>query len=351
MKRKLALFVAVIFVISLVPAFTVGAASPTLTVNMTEKTGAMRHGSAGFLYGLGSHGTPNPNMLTPLKPGTAVQKAPDGLQHPTGDVLDVAETFIEAGGEQVQIYLQDIYALWDYEYTGIDDYLKEIEKMVPKIVALRESNPDFNGKLVYVPYNEPDGIWFQNVDGSAEVQARFNEYWQKAYELIHQLDPEALVGGASYASYRGNAMESWIKFCVENNCEPDYITWHELQTDKLSSFKSHLDHYRSLEQKYGMNEREIIINEYAPQDHCSVPGKLVNWIALFEENKVSGCLPYWHNAGNLDDIAADNNQPNGAWWLYKWYGDMSGETLRVETSTSRDQLYGLASIDDNKRSA
>lgn len=328
---------------------TAYAAEPTLTVSMTQKCGEMRHGSGGFLYGLGSDGTPNANMLTPLKPGTAVQKAPDGLQHPTGDVLDTAKTFIEAGGEQVQIYLQDIYALWSYEYTGIDDYLSRIEEMVPKLVALRESNPDFTGKFVYVPFNEPDGIWYNNVNSSASVQNTFNQNWKAAYELIHKLDPKALIGGVSYASYQSNAMESWIKFCTENDCEPDYITWHELQTDKLSSFKSHLEHYRSLEKKYNMEEREIIINEYAPQDHCSVPGKLVNWIALFEENKVSGCLPYWHNAGNLDDIAADNNEPNGAWWLYKWYGDMSGETLKVTTSTSRDQLYGLASIDDNKK--
>lgn len=353
MKKLLSVVLSLALCLSCIGGLTLtaSAANPTLTVNMTEKTGPMRHGSGGFLYGLGSDGTPNANMLTPLKPGTAVQKAPDGLQHPTGDVLDTAETFIKAGGEQVQIYLQDIYALWSYEYTGMDDYLSRIREMVPKIADLRDSNPAFEGKLVYVPFNEPDGIWYGNVNNDTSVQNKFNENWKAAYELIRELDDKALIGGVSYASYQSNAMESWIKFCVENKCEPDYITWHELQTDKLSSFKSHLDHYRNLEKKYGMSEREIIINEYAPQDHCSVPGKLVNWIALFEENKVSGCLPYWHNAGNLDDIAADNNEPNGAWWLYKWYGDMSGETLKLTTSTSRDQLYGLASIDDNKKSA
>ncbi len=352
MKKLFSLVLAAAMTLALAPSLPAAAASvPTLTVDMTEKTGPMRHGSAGFLYGLGSHGTPNANTLTPLKPDTAVQKAPDGLQHPTGDVLDVAETFIEAGGEQVQIYLQDIFALWSYEYTDIDDYLERIKEMVPKIVALRDSHPDFSGKFVYVPYNEPDGIWFGGINDRADVQDKFNDYWQKAYTLIKELDPDALIGGASYSVYQPNAMESWIRFCAENGCEPDYITWHELQTDKLSSFKSHLDHYRGLESKYGMEQREIIINEYAPQNHCSVPGKLVNWIALFEENKVSGCLPYWHNAGNLNDIAADNNEPNGAWWLYKWYGDMSGETLSLTTSTARDKLYGLASIDDNKKSA
>lgn len=354
MKKIISLALALTLALSVItfsPLTASAANTPTLTVDMTDKTGPMRHGSAGFLYGLGSHGTPNANTLTPLKPGTAVQKAPDGLQHPTGDVLDVAETFLEAGGEQIQIYLQDIFALWSYEYTTIDDYLERIKEMVPKIVELRESRPDFAGKFVYVPYNEPDGIWFQDVNNNDSVQNRLNEYWKKAYDLIKELDPEALIGGISFATYQYNAMDRWLRYCAANDCEPDYITWHELQTDKLSSFVDHLNHYRWVEKDVGMEPREIIINEYAPQDHCSVPGKLVNWIALFEENKVSGCLPYWHNAGNLDDIAADNNEPNGAWWLYKWYGDMSGETLKLTTSTARDQLYGLASIDDNKKSA
>ncbi|MCD8049578.1 MAG: discoidin domain-containing protein [Clostridia bacterium] len=351
MKKLISLVLALVIVSSFVTIPALSASAQTLTVDMSQKTGAMRHGSAGFLYGLGSDGTPSATLLTPLKPGTAVQKAPDGLQHPTGDVLDVADTFISAGGEQVQIYLQDIYALWSYEYTGIDDYLEKIAEMVPKIVELRNSDESFAGKLVYIPFNEPDGIWYTNINSSTTVQDTFNADWKAAYNLIRSLDPDALIGGVSYATYQSNAMRSWIKFCVDNDCEPDYITWHELQTDKLSSFTSHLAHYRALEEEFGMTEREIIINEYAPQADCSVPGKLVNWIALFEENKVSGCLPYWHNAGNLNDIAADNNEPNGAWWLYKWYGDMSGETLSVTTSTSRDALYGLASIDDNKKSA
>lgn len=353
MRKILSFLIAIMIMATLVsvPTMSQAAFVPTLTIDMGEKTGQLRHGSSGFLYGLGSDGTPSVNTLTPLKPSTAVQKAPDGLQHPTGDVMDVAGTFISAGGEQVQIYLQDIYALWPYEQTSFEEYLSHIEVMVPKIVALRDSNPDYKGKFVYVPFNEPDGIWYGNIGNDASVQARFNENWLEAYTLIKRIDPDALIGGISCANYLLGAYEAWIKFCVENDCEPDYITWHELQVGDLTDFKGNLDHYRSLEAKYGMEEREIIINEYAERNHCSVPGKLVNWIALFEENKVSGCLPYWHNAGNLNDIVADNNEPNGAWWLYKWYGDMSGETLALTTNTARAEFYGLASIDDNKKSA
>ncbi len=353
MKKILSFLLSVAIFATLLtfPIISEAAFVPTLTIDMSNKTGPMRHGSSGFLYGLGSDGTPSVNTLTPLKPSTAVQKAPDGLQHPTGDVLDVAGTFISAGGEQVQIYLQDIYALWPYEQTSFEEYLSHIEEMVPKIVALRSSNPAYEGKLVYVPFNEPDGIWYGNIGWDANVQSRFNSNWLSAYTLIKSLDPDALIAGTSCANYQSGHMDSWLKFCTQNNCEPDFITWHELQTDDLSAFASNLASYRAIEAKYGMEEREIIINEYAPQDHCSNPGKLINWIALFEENKVSGCLPYWHNAGNLNDIAADNNEPNGAWWLYKWYGDMSGETLSLTTNTARTELYGLASIDDNKKSA
>ncbi len=353
MKKTISLLIIFVMLVGFIqlPTTVEAAFVPTLTIDMNNKTGAMRHGSGGFLYGLGSVGTPSANMLTPLKPSTAVQKAPDGLQHPTGDVLDVAGTFISAGGEQVQIYLQDTYALWPYEQTSFEEYLSHIEEMVPKIVALRQSDSAYSGKFVYVPFNEPDGIWYGNIGWDSSVQSRFNQNWLSAYTLIKQLDPDALIAGTSCANYQSGHMNSWIKFCTENNCEPDYITWHELQDYDLNSFASNLADYRSIEKKYSMTEREIIINEYAPQDHCSNPGKLVNWIALFEENKVAGCLPYWHNAGNLNDLAADNNEPNGAWWLYKWYGDMSGETLALSTNTARTEYYGLAAIDENKKIA
>ena len=77
----------------------------------------------------------------------------------------------------------------------------------------------------------------------------------------------------------------------------------------------------------------------------------MNWIARLEDEKVYGCLPFWHQANNLNDLTADANEGNGAWWLYKWYGDMSGETVKVSTNTSYEQLYGVASIDNTKQSA
>lgn len=40
--------------------------SPTLTVDMSQRTGALKHGSAGFLYGLGEDGVPSAHIISPL---------------------------------------------------------------------------------------------------------------------------------------------------------------------------------------------------------------------------------------------------------------------------------------------
>ncbi len=321
--------------------------SPTLTVDMSQRTGALKHGSAGFLYGLGEDGVPSAHILSPLKPKIAVQKAPDGMQHPNGDALNVAKTFIEAGGEQVQIYMQDYYAIWPYEFTNIDDYIKILKDMIPKVKASKYAD-----KMVYVPFNEPDWIWYKGIDSDEAVQKRFFEDWLKVYRVIKDIDPDARIAGTGCAKYQEAFLEKFIPFCKENNCMPDIITWHELEADKLESFAQHYDHYRTLEKTNNLKEHEIVINEYAPQAHCSVPGKLVSWISIFEDKKVSACLPYWHISNNLNDMAADNNEVNGAWWLYKWYGDMSGETLKTSrTNSDQQELYGLASINENKKSA
>ena len=83
--------------------------------------------------------------------------------------------------------------------------------------------------------------------------------------------------------------------------------------------------------------------------YCGVPGRLVNWISRLEDEKITGCLPFWHQANNLNDLAAGANEGNGAWWLYQWYGNMSGKTQPVSSTTSYDKLYGVSTMDEAKR--
>ena len=101
-----------------------------------------------------------------------------------------------------------------------------------------------------------------------------------------------------------------------------------------------------------MPESTIVINEYATMEGCGVPGILIRYIANMEENKVYACLPFWHQANNLNDLAADANEPNSAWWFYKWYAEMNGQLLSVsKENTTAVGLNGIAAIDSAKAAA
>ena len=142
------------------------------------------------------------------------------------------------------------------------------------------------------------------------------------------------------------------------------ITWHELDTWCLSpnGLAAHMRDFKKIWAntdwtKYNAANNttgtpeipQICINEYAEMAYCGVPGRLVNWISRLEDEKITGCLPFWHQANNLNDLAAGANEGNGAWWLYQWYGNMSGKTQPVSSTTSYDKLYGVSTMDEAKR--
>ena len=324
---------------------------PSLTVDMTHSIGAVKHGATGFLYGQGEEGVPNVNLLTAIKPYVSEQKPPEGLQHPNGDVLSIAETFFEAGGDSIQVACPDIYSEWPYEFESIPEY---IEKLKVQVQQIRDAG--YSEKVVYVPFNEPNGNWYGGMWG--DTQQRFFDDWKTVYDAIKSVDPNAKIAGSNLTHYIDYHVQDFVRFCAANDCIPDQFTWHVLNDGAFNSFSSDLAKYRSYEKQYWIDpglvseEREVVINEYADFTHLGVPGQLARWIGLFEDEKVTACLAYWHISNNLDDLAADNNEPNGAWWLYKWYGDMSGETLKITPKRyAKDKLYGVASLDEKKKSA
>ena len=316
---------------------------PTLTVDMSEAgERELYHGATGWLYGQGDDQVPTANTITALKPNTAVQKAPNGMQHPNGDVLDIADTFLSAGGKHIQIYVPDYYALWFYEFTGTEYYLDILEMQARACIEAGIAED-----VVYVLYNEPNANWIGGsyTDHSGKTVTGWdsmNWFWLDMVEKLREIYREENIAsepktaGLNLAVYDKNVMDNYIKFCAEHDCMPDIVSWHDLATWQYNIFDEEYSHYRSLEKKYGVEPREIVINEYAAQSECASPGDLVRWIGLWEDYQVAGCLPYWHFSNNLNGLAADTNEGNGAWWLYKWYGDMSGSYL------SRDGGAGVS---------
>ncbi|KAI8812368.1 carbohydrate binding family 6 [Cladochytrium replicatum] len=310
-----------------------------LTVDLTSNTGPLRYGAVGFLYGLGDVGIPTDTMLFALKPQVTAQKPPDGLQHPNGDAIKIAPAFKRAGGREIQVYTQDIYQSWPYPVPGVQAYLKDLEPVINKLKA-----DPYHSSYVYVPINEPDLQWYEN-----NVTGLMTD-WKTIVQRIRTLDPTARFAGPNFAIYRNDEHTKFFTYAKENDVYPDVVTWHELQNDFFTNWYDHFNHYRALEAKLGVSPRPITINEYARSSgDLGVPGNLVQFIARFENSKVDGCLAYWTTAGGLNDLVTHNNQATGAWWLYKWYSDMTGNTITVLTPSVGSSLQGVASVDSSKK--
>jgi hypothetical protein len=323
-----------------------------LTVDLASETGPVFGGASGALYGLSEDGVPGADLLAPLHVRTIAQKPPGGLQHPTGDTDKVAPGFFGAGGALILVYLQDIYPDWPYKDSGIADYLTRVRS-----AARSFTDRPYRNQVAFVPFNEPDWIWYdlKTTDPAQYItnRDRFLADWATACLTIRSVNPDALIVGPNEAYYDSRFMPDFLSAAKAGHVLPDIISWHELSPDSLRTYRSSYVSYRELEQQLGIPPLPVNINEYGNRRDLSVPGQLVQWIAMFEDTKVDADQAYWDIAGNYADNAVQNNMPNGSWWLLRWYGAMTGHTVRVvpPVPDTVDTLCGLASLDTGKRQA
>ncbi|PIM66311.1 cellulosome protein [Streptomyces sp. JV178] len=323
-----------------------------LTVDLSASEGPVMRGANGALYGLSDDGVPSDAALAPLKITSISQKPEGGAQHPNGDALTVSKSFFRNGGGEINVMMQDIYAKWPYEDLGIDDYLLKVDRIAEEIAA--DPNSD---RFVYVPFNEPDQIWYKlDVADQAQYEKnrdRFFRDWKTVYQRIRAIDADARIAGPNEASYHTRLLKDFLAFAQREDVLPQIMTWHELGSGSLRDFQGHYDDYRSLERQLGIAPLKINIDEYANRRDLSVPGQLVQWVSMFERNKVYANQAYWDAAGNMDGNVVRSNIPNGGWWFFRWYAGLTGDTVKVTPPRANtiDTLQGLASLDTSRRQA
>lgn len=327
--------------------------TPALTIDASGQNEKIGHFATGFLYGVSDEGSPSVNTLTSIKPKVLSTKGALGTEHPYGDALDIADEFFEAGGEMVMMYANGYYGKFGTNVEASEYAAVLKNEICPAVVeyknSVKDKYPNIDSELVYIPINEGTPRVF-----NGETQDTIFEVWKMYYDAIREVDENAAIAGPNNATYFSGyaTMEAFLTYCKENNCLPDVITWHQLGDSGINNgIVNNSADYRSICQKLGIDEKPVVVNEYAWYTDCGVPGKLVNWIAKFEEAGVYGCLPFWHQANNLNDLTAGQNEGASAWWAYKWYADMEGNRLDVsQENTTLPGFYGLASLDEAKHS-
>lgn len=110
------------------------AAVPRLVVDMLDDHGEIMHGASGFLYGISSEGVPENSLIVPLMPKVLATKGALGTEHPYGDALDVAESFFMSGGEMVQMYCSNYYAIFGPVATNVQ-YAEDLKNIIAPAVV------------------------------------------------------------------------------------------------------------------------------------------------------------------------------------------------------------------------
>ena len=319
------------------PAQAAPTAATTLVVNAASTLRSVTHVATGSLYGLADASTPADSLVTPLKPNTFVQMAPGGSQlpngepKPAGDALVVASKAARAGAKVV-VRMPDWYPNFPYQWVSWSDWLSAVDKQVASVKSSGATNV-----AAYELWNEPDWTWNTSAAGA------FDAGWATTYREVRGKDANTPIQGPSYSAWNQSWMSTFLTDAKASGTVPDIVSWHELQGSQ--NIAAHVAAYRALETSLGISPRPISIEEYGTTSEVGVPGQLVGYVAKFERTGVHDAeLAFWNHYGTLGDTLTDTGgSPNGSYWLYKWYGDMSGNMLTT-TPPAQTGIDGAASL-------
>ncbi|MFG3024092.1 RICIN domain-containing protein [Streptomyces sp. NPDC048254] len=318
------------------PAGAAPTSATTLVVNANQILRPVTHVASGSLYGLDTASVPADSLVAPLKPNTFVQMAPGGSQLPNGepspggDALVVAPEAARAGAKVV-VRMPDWYPNFPYKWVSWSDWLSAVDKQVASVKSSGATDI-----ATYELWNEPDWTWNTSAAGS------FDSGWATTYREVRARDANTPIQGPSYSAWNQNWMSTFLSDAKASGTVPDIVAWHELQGSQ--NIAAHVAAYRALETSLNISPRPVAIEEYGTTSEVGVPGPLAGYVAKFERAGVHDAeLAFWNHYGTLGDTLTDTGgSPNGAYWLYKWYGDMSGNML-VTTPPAQTGVDGFAS--------
>ncbi|MYS24900.1 Ricin-type beta-trefoil lectin domain-like [Streptomyces sp. DvalAA-14] len=309
------------------PAQASATPSTTLVVNANQVLRPVTHVATGSLYGLANANTPADNLVQAIKPNTFVQKPQGGHQQGTGDILTVAPKAARAGAKVVN-RLSDYYAGWPYQFSW-SNWLSVVDDQIAQTKASGITN-----LAAYAPWNESDNTWLSQ-------NGTFEDFWTRTYREIRSKDASTPIQGPSFSDNISD-IQNFLQNAVATNTVPDIIAWHELI--RSSKIAGDITTVTTIEKNLGITPRPIAIEEYAAPSEVGIPGALVGYIAKFERLGVHDAeLAFWNQSGALGDLlTGQGGSPNGAYWLYKWYADMSGSMLTT-TAPAQTGIDGAAS--------
>ncbi len=345
-----------------------------MTIDLTQRNGALKKGGLGTLFGISTiaGGTPSNLISNTIVNITASQgRASDNGSNPYS--TDSIAPLIRGKGIRLMCRLNDLLPGFPYRWNGLANWDQQVTTAIQDI---SDNYPD----VVYAVevLNEPDAqlnnTAFNNdpaVQGST-YNARINWLWTHTVQEIRSITPTLKVMGPNYLSYlpatKGadqQKMQDFLLNAIQTGTSPDIIGWHSLLTPDPADIGRSLNNYRTLEAQLGVPNAPlpVSIDEYGVNDGTfeGVPGSVVKYWAEMERDKIDfggeGVYTNYSQLGNTLRYPWQTGQstlePNGGWYMLNWYNQMAGEYVPVSSASTRyDQAYdGVASWDPNTKTA
>ncbi|MFB2596375.1 LamG-like jellyroll fold domain-containing protein [Herbiconiux sp. P17] len=308
-------------------------AANTVVVHADQAFRPVTHLASGSLYGIADADSPSSELISAIKPHTFIQMPFGGKQQPTGDIGDTWKVAADHDANVV-IRLSDYYAGWPYQFDWAT-WDQVVTDQVAKAKAAGITN-----LAAWAPWNESTGTWNAAKNGS------FEDFWVHTYRLIRSLDPTTPIQGPSYSDDISEARQ-FFTVAKATDTLPDILAWHELI--RSSKIVGDLATINGILSDLGIDQRPISIEEYAAPAEAGIPGSLVGYISKFERLGIHDAeLPFWNQSGTLGDLLTKRDGvPNGAYWMYTWYADMSGDMVST-TPPGNTNFDATASVTSDK---
>ncbi|MGB3405826.1 MAG: beta-xylosidase [Microcoleaceae cyanobacterium] len=307
----------------------------------TPETGI--HSMSGFLYGA-TIDNPPASVIQPLQPNLWRTSWFNAYPKLTG---------LNA---QFQLLLSDT---WGYGKGNRPWPYQDYPAWEARVRKLAQQHKDKN--MIWDVWNEPDlkdPFW----NGSRQ---QFFETYKRAYRVLREeLGPTAIIGGPSITKYDKGFITAFLDFCLKNNLEVNFLSWHELNDNAISSITGHINDARKSyqqNQKYSpLKIQKLYVNEIIGPTAQYRPAEILGYLYYTERGKADGaCKACWTpNAGgknncfneSLDGLVEPGNaSPRAGWWVYKAYAD--GFNSRVMSRSNNPQVVALASRSDGTKQA
>ncbi len=309
------------------------------TGNITIDFAAQRTGvnsASGFLYGISGTQPPD-NMITPLKPKLWRTSQLDLYPRITGL------------GSQFQLLLSDTWGYGAPRGWPYDNY----QKWEEHVRQIAQQNKD--KVIIWDIWNEPDlrdPFW----KGSRE---QFFETYKRAYQVLRQeLGPNAIIGGPSITNYDQRYLTAFLNYCKANNLEVNFLSWHELNDQNITSIADHINNARrSFQQNpdyQSLKIQKLYVNEIVGPTAQYRPAEILGFLHYTELGRADGAVkacwdPINKGSGtnncfnnSLDGLVTpDQGLPRAAWWVYKAYAE--GVNTRVTTQSDNPKIVAVAS--------